>query len=92
MDNEALFKIGYGLYVLTSSLNGRDNGCIVNTFIQLSSSPLRVGVSVSKENLTCSMIAASGIFNVSVLASADSCGYIQASGFRLLPKFLMLIQ
>jgi len=67
MDNEALFKIGYGLYVLTSSLNGRDNGCIVNTFIQLASSPLRVGVSVSKENLTCSMIAASGIFNVSVL-------------------------
>ena len=67
MDNQALTKIGYGLYVLTACSAGRDNGCIVNTFVQLSMSPLRVGVSVNKDNLTCDMIQESGIFNVSVL-------------------------
>ena len=52
MNNDALFKIGYGLYVLTARSQGRDNGCIVNTFTQLASSPLRVGVSVRKSHLS----------------------------------------
>ena len=63
MNNQALNKIGYGLYILTARCGGQDNGCIVNTFIQLASSPLRFGVSVSKENLSCGMLQKSAEFN-----------------------------
>ena len=52
MDTYAMFKIGYGLYLLTAAENGKDNGCIVNTFQQVTSDPLRVCVCVNKENYT----------------------------------------
>ncbi len=67
MDTDALCKIGYGLYILTTRSNGRDNGCIVNTFSQLALSPLRVGVSICKDNLTCQMVQESKLFNITVL-------------------------
>ena len=60
MDNKALQKIGYGLYILTSRANDKDNGCVVNTFIQLASSPLRFGVSVSKANYSCELLQENG--------------------------------
>ena len=68
MDNKALFKIPYGLYLLTTQSGGKDNGCIVNTFAQLAMTPMRFGISVSKENLSCVMLAESMQFNVTVLA------------------------
>ena len=43
MDNKAMFKIGYGLYVLTASDNGKDNGCIINTAMQVTSTPNQIG-------------------------------------------------
>ena len=46
MNDKAMFKIGYGLYILTASENGRDNGCIVNTLVQVTSSPNRVTIAV----------------------------------------------
>ena len=39
MDEKILRKIGYGLYVLTANENGRDNGCIINTFMQVTGQP-----------------------------------------------------
>ena len=42
MDTKALFNIGYGLYVLTTNYDNIDNGCIVNTVIQVTSNPLQV--------------------------------------------------
>ena len=39
MDTKAMFKIGYGLYVLTAREDGKDNGCIVNTFQQVPGEP-----------------------------------------------------
>ena len=47
MDTKAMFKIGYGLYVLTAREGDKDNGCIVNTFQQVTSDPLRVCVAVN---------------------------------------------
>jgi len=82
MDNGALFKIGYGLYVLTARADGRDNGCIVNTFAQLASSPLRVGVSVCKENLTCSMIEKTLEFNVTVLDENSKFDVFKHFGYQ----------
>ena len=39
MDSKAFFKIEYGLYVLTARENDKDNGCIVNTLIQVTAVP-----------------------------------------------------
>ena len=82
MDNRALSKIGYGLYVLTTRSNGTDNGCIVNTFAQLASSPLRFGVSVSKENFSCTLLEASEEFNITVLDESAHFEIFKRFGFQ----------
>ncbi|MBQ3842026.1 MAG: flavin reductase [Ruminiclostridium sp.] len=67
VDNAALFKISYGLYLLTANENGRDNGCIINTAQLLTDNPRRITVAVNKKNLTHDMMLATGKFNISVL-------------------------
>ena len=52
MNNSAMFKIGYGLYVITANVNGYDNGCIVNTEIQVTTTPNRISVTINKDNKT----------------------------------------
>lgn len=81
MDNTAMFKLGYGLYVLTANENGKDNGCIINTFMQITSSPVTVVVGVNKQNLTHDMIARTGEFNVSVLTTAAPFDVFKRFGF-----------
>ena len=49
-DSKALFNIGYGLYVVTSNDGNRDNGLIVNTVMQQTSSPERISVTINKSN------------------------------------------
>ena len=82
MDSKAMFKIGYGLYVLTARENGKDNGCIVNTFQQVTGEPLRVSVAVNKANYTCGMIERTGVFNVSVISESASFDVFQRFGFQ----------
>lgn len=81
MDNKALFKIGYGLYVLTAQSGGKDNGCIVNTFMQLTSDPLTVLLGVNKQNLTHDMILETGLFNVCVLSEQTPFEVFKHFGF-----------
>ncbi len=82
MDNKALQKIGYGLYILTSRANDKDNGCVVNTFIQLASSPLRFGVSVSKANYSCELLQENGEFNITVLNESAGFETFKRFGFQ----------
>ena len=51
MDTKALFKIGYGLYALTAK-DKKDNGCIINTVMQVTSNPLQIAIAVNKRNYT----------------------------------------
>ncbi len=81
MNGKALFKIGYGLYVLTSCENGHDNGCIINTLMQVTSSPEQVVIGVNKGNLTHDMIAHTGVFNVSVLTTDVPFSVFERFGF-----------
>lgn len=72
MDKKAMFKISYGLYVLTASAGGFSNGCIINTLSQVTTSPNRVSITVNKSNYTHYLIKNSGKFNVSIIdESAD---------------------
>lgn len=82
MDNKAMFKIGYGLYVLTASDNGKDNGCIINTAMQVTSTPNRISVTVNKQNYTHDIIAATGVFNVSVLSQEANFEMFKRFGFQ----------
>ncbi len=80
MNDKAFFNIGYGLYVLTTNEN-KDNGCIINTFMQVTNSPKRVVLAVNKSNLTCSELRASGIFNISVIAEGAEFDLFKNFGF-----------
>ena len=82
MNTNAMFKIGYGLYVLTAKENGFDNGCIINTVSQVTSNPNRITVAVNKANKTHDMILASGEFNVSILSTSATFDIFKAFGFR----------
>ena len=82
MDNNALFKIGYGLYVLTAKEENKDNGCIVNTVMQLTSNPCFIGVAVNKQNYTCEVIDKTGEFNVSVLTEETPFSVFERFGFH----------
>ncbi len=82
LDPTALFHISYGLYVLTSHDGQRDCGCISNSVMQLTDTPLRIAVSVNKQNHTCSAIEKSGIFNISVLTESATMDLFRRFGFQ----------
>ena len=82
MDNNALFKLSYGLFVLTARQEGKDNGCIINTAMQITDTPKQIQVVVNKENLTHDMILATGQFNVSVLSQEAVFWIFQHYGFQ----------
>ena len=82
MDTSALFKIGYGLYVLTANDGKKDNGCIINTVMQLTSNPLQIGIAVNKQNYTNEMIQANKKFNVSVLTQNAKFETFKHFGFQ----------
>ncbi len=82
MDTKALFKIGYGLYVLTASQNEKDNGCIINTAMQLTSNPCQIGIAVNKLNYTNKMIQETKKFNISVLSEDVKFETFKHFGFQ----------
>lgn len=82
LDPTAMFTISYGLYVLTTHDGQRDCGCISNSVMQLTIDPIRVAVSVNKQNHTCSAIEKSGIFNISVLTESATMDVFRRFGFQ----------
>lgn len=82
MDNKAMFKLSYGLYVLTANENGFDNGCIINTAMQVTSSPNRISITVNKANKTHDMIQDTGKFNISMLSTSAPFDYFKHFGFQ----------
>ncbi len=81
-DSSALFRIGYGLYVITSSDGLRDNGFIGNAVIQVSSAPQRIAVCINKANYSHDVIKASGIMNVNCLSEEAPFSIFQQFGFQ----------
>ena len=79
---ETLFKLTYGLFVLSTQDGEKDNGCIINTVMQVTDTPLQIVVAVNKNNYTLEMIKKSGIFNVSVLTEEAPFSLFQNFGFK----------
>ena len=67
MNHEALQKLSYGLFILTTNYEGRDNGCIIDTAIQSSSDPITISLTVDKKSLTCEMLQKSEKCTISVI-------------------------
>ena len=81
-DLTALFKIGYGLYVVTSNDGKRDNGLIVNSITQLTNSPNRVGVTINKDSYSHHVIKQTGIMNVNCLSVDAPFSVFENFGFK----------
>ena len=81
LDPKALFKIGYGLYVVTCNDGKKDNGLIVNTVSQLTDTPLRVCVNINKLNYSHDVIKKTGVLNVNCLNVEAPFSVFQQFGF-----------
>ena len=81
-DFKALFKIGYGLYVVTSNDGKKDNGIIVNSVTQVTDSPNRVAVCINKQNYSHHVIKQQGVMNVNCLSVDAPFSIFQRFGFQ----------
>lgn len=82
MDKKAMYKLSYGLFVLTAREAEKDNGCIINTAIQAASEPNQLSICVNKANYTHGMIQRSGKFTVSVLDQSVPFELLKHFGFQ----------
>ena len=81
IDNTAMYKITYGLYMLTTTDGEKQNGCIVNTVNMLTDNPKRITVFVNKANYTEELLRKTGVFNVSVLTKSAPFELFKQFGF-----------
>ena len=82
MDKKAMYKLSYGLFVLTAKEADKDNGCIINTAIQAASEPNQLSICVNKQNYTHDMVKRTGEFTVSVLSQNADFGLFKHFGFQ----------
>lgn len=81
-DSKSLYQLGYGLYVLTVRDGDRDNGCIVNTVMQVTSTPPVVAVVVNKQNYTCGLIRKTGALNINSLTESTPFEVFRHFGYQ----------
>jgi flavin reductase (DIM6/NTAB) family NADH-FMN oxidoreductase RutF/rubredoxin len=77
----SLHKLSYGLFIITTSYDGRDNGQCANTCIQVTSEPQRVLVCLNKGNLTTDMVRKSGKAGINVL-NQKGFDHVRNFGYR----------
>lgn len=81
MNNSALYNICCGLFVLTAADGEKQNGCIINTVMQVTSTPVKISVTVNKSNFTTDMILKTGRFNVSSIDESADFSLFKRFGF-----------
>ncbi len=82
VDPTAMFKLSYGLFVLSAKDGDKDNGCITNTVMQVTDVKKRIAIAVNKANYTHDMIMKTGAFNVSVLTTEAPFKLFKQFGFQ----------
>ena len=81
-DMTALFKLGYGLYVVTSNDGKKDNGLIVNTVSQVADNPTKIAVTINKANYSHHVIKQTGVMNVNCLTVDAPFKVFETFGFQ----------
>lgn len=79
---KAFFKLSYGLYVVSSSFDGKQSACVVNTLSQVTAEPAKLSVAINKNNFTEKTIEKSGYFCAVVLAESATLETIGNFGFK----------
>ena len=82
MDNKVMYSLSYGLFVLSARQGDKDNGCITNTAIQVTTDPNRIVVAINKSNYTHDMVKETGRFTVSILSEEAKFDLFQRFGFQ----------
>ena len=83
VDNKVFSKFSYGVEVLTTRVDGKDYGCIINTAGQVASAdPKKITISCIKKNYTCDMVGKAGKFNISILTEDAPYSLFQRFGFQ----------
>ena len=82
MDKKALYKLSYGVFMLSTKDKETVNGCITNTCMQVANSPTRIAIAVINTNYTCDLIKKSGVFALSLLDQTCSYELIKHFGFQ----------
>lgn len=81
VNNNALYKLSYGLFVLSAKNTLKDNACIINTVMQITNSPNQIAFAVNKQNYTHDIILNSGLANISVLTTDTPFSIFERFGF-----------
>ncbi len=82
MNKKAMYNLSYGLFVICAEKDGKDNGCITNTAMQVTSEPNRISVTINKANFTHDLVRDSGKFTVSIISEAASFDLFKHFGFQ----------
>lgn len=82
MDNNVIFKIGYGLYVMSVNDGDKDNGCIINTVMQVTDVPLRLATVVNKKSYTREIALKTKKFNISIVSQSAPFSLFKTFGFQ----------
>ncbi len=82
MNKKAMYNLTYGLFVLTTKLGQRSQGCIINTAMQVTTAPNRITITVNKQNLTHNVLMHTREFNVSMLSEEADFSVFKRFGFQ----------
>lgn len=82
MDPKALYSLSYGVFMLATKSDGKVNGCITNTCMQVASNPTRVAIACINANYTCELLKKSGVFSLSILDKTCSFDTIKHFGMQ----------
>ena len=82
MNTKAMYKLSYGLFICTAVADGKANGCVINTAVQVASEPNLISIAVNKQNYTHELIKKSGRCNISVLSTEADFEIFKHFGFQ----------
>ncbi len=82
IDNTSLFKLSYGLFVISAKADGKDGGCIINTAMQVTDNPKTILISLNKRNFTHRLISETREFTLSVLSQSAPFSIFENFGFK----------
>ena len=81
MDKTLFHDISYGMYVVSTSFKGRNVGCIINTFCQITAEDMVVSISLNKNNYTNIALRESRHFTLSIISESTQPEVIKKFGF-----------
>ena len=82
MNTKAMYALSYGLFVVSTKVGDKDNGCITNTAIQVTSEPNQIALAVNCANYTNELMKQAGIFNISVISEEADFELFKRFGFQ----------